>query len=201
MNTQHAILVIQKHSPLPAKGTYHVSTFQQIGEAFASLLQNPADAAIPILLEAVDEESDLSLVASAAHVLAAQPKNAQDSQLADLPRRALPVRWMLEIYLQLPDYASLEHLKDLLESESDEELADEIKAAIDELSGVEHPDEVDAMFRRSMKEHSMPKACRKADEAFQQRLFLEVERILAPYQDILPPVYLKKLDIARRKLS
>lgn len=197
MNVNDALRVVRRHTPIPS--LVDEPTFSELGDAFAELIRSPSDASVPVILESVGEDSDNSVVVSAAHVLSEQPKPTVLRHLADLPNRKLPTRWVIEIYLAIPTSHAVEHLKVLLATEAKEELFDDLQSAIDELSGVDLEDQVDELFQKVMRERALPQVYARADDAFRKRAYGDVIRILTPYSDVLSSVYTKKLEIASRK--
>lgn len=178
--------------------------FEDIGKAFSILLREPIDDSVPVILEAVDENTDVNFVESAAHVLAAQPRPTLLGFLAELSNRNLSTNWVLEIYRQIPECASVSHLKALLRTETDDELIEAIYSTIYEVEGKgETPfeQEIEQVFRKSMRVFSLEKAYEEADKAFRKKSYVDVVRILGPNEDILSPVYQKKLVIAKRNLD
>lgn len=201
MNTHPAIFLLQQHTPLPAEGSYDAKTYTEIGEALSRVPNCPPHEAIPALLNCADADSDPSLLAEAAVVLAAFPADLLEAHLQTLPSRNVPTVWLLAIVSQVPQIASREHLERLREEEANEELRDLIDAELESFPSEDHNDEIDSEIERFKRQNKLPRICKQADQAMRNQAFPEVVRILSSYQDILPPIYQKKLEIAKRKSS
>ncbi|WP_146118502.1 hypothetical protein [Blastopirellula marina] len=148
-----------------------------------------------------DSHSDERLLSGAAHVLADFPYDVLQLHLANLSSQNLPAVWLLAIFDQLPQFASQTHLRQMRASATDAEICERIDAEIKRLCGDDTEDEVDATMTRFKRQQNLPRVCEKADAAFRLKDFVEVIRLLTPYQEILPKAHQQKLQIARRKAT
>lgn len=199
MNEHTAISCIQRHSPLPAAGTYDAAILSDISEAFEFFKCHPIPDAIPVLLNCANDDSDPFLLEGAARVLIECPSDSLQNLRDHLTDLRFPMRWRLSIYRLLPDWTSLEHLQQLLKEESDTNVREDIELTIEVLFASEVPDEIDASIDDFIRRQKLPQVCQKADKAFGRRDYAEVVRLLNAYRDILSAVYQKKLALAERK--
>jgi hypothetical protein len=201
MNRDTALATIRQYSPLPPEGGYDVATFKTLSQALAYVWQQPDDAVIPVLLGAVDDSTDEKLAISIIQTLAAQPAAALAAALMNLPAGKYPTSWTLELYRHFPDLVNPSHLRSLLASESNEDLRDEIEELIQETCVNGDIDQLDHQFQQARLAYELPTVLAKADEAFRQRKYAEVARLLEPRKSLLAAAHLKKLEIAQRFLK
>lgn len=201
MNKHTAISCIQRHSPLPAAGTYDAATMAEIGEALEYISQHPTRDTASVLLTCANDDSDPYLMQGAARALIECPADSLESCRVRLTDLQLPLRWRLAIYRLFPDWTSRDQLQQWLQEETNADLREDLELTIEVLFAPDVPDEIDASIDEFKRHQELPQICQKADEAFRRKDYAEVVRLLNAYRDMLPPVHQKKLSLAERKAA